>query len=166
MFTNQTVLQIDRGRAPLAGRGTAPVVARQGEPNLSAFVTADLRFDFPAIRAAAKARYALKLDFINRYTGAPKRYWQIAQARRAIASVWSGARAQHHRIVWQRLPHELPYTRAETGRLTVLRARMASAPITGPGNAAYKAAASEYGAICHAAQRRAYLAVLAQVQVA
>ncbi|CAN7380946.1 hypothetical protein LJR220_003385 [Bradyrhizobium sp. LjRoot220] len=132
--------------------------------NLTAFVRSDLSFDIPAIKAAAKARYDLKLDFINRYTGAPKRYWQRSIARRVIRETWLEAGAQRHQIVWSQLPRELPFTATEATRREMLRARMACAPVTLRGNLDYRTAAAEYGAIGHAAQRRAYQAILDQTR--
>jgi hypothetical protein len=132
--------------------------------NLAPFVRADLTLDIPAIKSEAKARYARKLDFINRYTGPAKRYWQRAQARRAIADAWKGAREQRHRIVQSRMPIALPYTRSELSRQAVLLGRMASAPVSVQGNATYRDAASEYRTISQAAQRRAYGAILANAR--
>lgn len=134
--------------------------------NLAPFVRSDLSFDISAIKALAKARYALKLDFINSYTGEPRRFWQRLQARQAIRDAWREASSQRHKIVWARLPRELPYTADELARCDVLRARMASSPISMQGNVAYNAAAGEYGAISLRAQRRAYDAILKAARAA
>jgi hypothetical protein len=131
---------------------------------LSAFVTADLRFDIPAIRADAKARYGLKLDFINRYTGAPQRHWQRLQARRAISAAWREARGQLHEIVLSQMPRQLPYTPAEAERMAELRAAMGSAAITARGNVDFKSASGEYAQINWNAQQRAYFAIIRQAR--
>lgn len=139
----------------------APVFAG----NLSAFVTADLRFDIPAIRADAKARYALKLDFINRYTGAPKRYWQRTQARQAVRSAWSEAKLQLHTIVTDRLPNPLPYTPQERARMAHLRGTVTgSVPASRIGIAEFKAASGEYKQIQWNAEQRAYFRIIAEAR--
>jgi hypothetical protein len=133
--------------------------------HLSAFVTADLRFDIATIRADAKARYALKLDFINRYTGEPKRHWQRAQARRAIAGAWSEAKLQLHNLVLDRLPDPLPYTPQERARMAQLRATVVGAvPASRPGIAAFKAASGEYKTIQWTAKQRAYFRIFAEAR--
>jgi len=129
--------------------------------NLTAFVRPDLSFDIPAIKADAKFRYGLRQSFINRYEGAPRRFWQRSIARRVLAEAWKQAREQRHQLVWAQMPYDLPFTPEETKRRDVLRARMASAPISAQGNAVHDAAAAEFGAIGQAAQRRAYDAILA-----
>ena len=135
---------------------TAPVKPA----HLTAFVTADLRFDIPAIRADAKARYALKLDFINRYTGSARRYWQLRQARQAIRLSWREARSQLHGIVLERMPRDLPYTPEETARMSQLRAIAGCAPVSRQGNADFKSASGEYAQINWNAQQRAYRNVI------
>jgi hypothetical protein len=133
--------------------------------HLTAFVTADLRFDIPAIRADAKARYALKLDFINRYTGSANRYWQIRQARQAIRLAWREAREQHHRIVTDRLPLPLPYTAEEAARRAQLRATIIGlCPASAPGMADFKAASGEYAQINFNARQRAYFAIIREAR--
>ena len=128
--------------------------------NLTAFVTADLRFDYPAIRADAKSRYASKLDFINRYTGSAKRHWQIAQARQAVRLAHREARSQLHNLILDRMPRDLPYTPQEAARMSELRAIAGSSPITSRGNADFKSASGEYAQINWNAQQRAYRAIL------
>lgn len=129
--------------------------------NLTAFVTADLRFDIPAIRADAKARYAEKLDFINRYTGEPKRYWQWCQARQAVRGAWREARTQRHNIVFDRLPSPLPYTPKEAARMAELRGAVTGiCPASSLGMADFKAASGEYKQISFAAEQRAYFAII------
>jgi hypothetical protein len=133
--------------------------------HLSAFVTADLRFDIAAIRADAKARYALKLDFINGYTGAAKRHWQWAQARRAVRAAWSEAKLQLHHAVLARMPRDLPYTRQERARMAQLRATVIGmAPDDRQGRDRFKAASGEYKTINWAAHRRAYFAIIAEAR--
>ena|SRR5947199_720789 len=134
----------------LVQSASAPV----GKGRLTPFVFSDLTFDIPAIKAAAKAQYLAKLDRIF------NRYWHFNIARRAFREAWCEAREQRHRIVWSRLPHELPYFAHERDRLELLKSRMAFAPVTARGNADYKAAAGEYGQIVANAQRRAYDAIL------
>jgi len=129
--------------------------------NLTAFVTADLRFDFRAIRADAKARYATKLDFINRYTGTPKRYWQRAQARQAIRLAWREARSQLHGIVLDRMPRELPYRPEELDQLVQLRNAMKCCGVTARGNADFKSASGTLAQISWNAQQRAYREIIA-----
>jgi hypothetical protein len=140
--------------------------ARKTEPtHLSAFVTADLRFDIPAIKADAKARYAGKLEFINRYTGAPKRFWQWRIARRQIDLAWREARGQLHDIVFDRLPHRLPYTAEETARMAELRATVIGlCPVSAPGIADFKAASGEYAQINWNARQRAYFAIIREAR--
>lgn len=132
-------------------------------PHLTALVRADFTFDIPAIKAGARARYALKQEFINRYTGEPRRYWQRAISRRVLGQAWKEAREQRHRAIWSHLPRPLPYTTDELRRMVVLLDLMRAAPISGQGNADYREAASEYGAISERAQKRAYAAILARV---
>lgn len=144
---------------------TTGTAARPQTANLAAFVTADLRFDIAAIRADAKARYALKLDFINRYSGPAKRYWQIRQARQAVRLSWREAREQHHRIVTDRLPHRLPYTAEETARMAELRATVIGlCPASAPGMADFKAASGEYAQINWNARQRAYFAIIREAR--
>lgn len=142
---------------------STPVASRPApDAHLAPFVRADLAFDIPAIRREAKARYAEKLGFISRYTGAARRYWQIAIARRLIRETWADAHQQRHHIVLARMPAALRYTGIARKQLTELTARMSTAPVTAQGNADFKAAAGQVGRISNAAQRRAYLAVLAE----
>lgn len=133
--------------------------------HLSAFVTADLRFDIPAIRADAKARYALKLDFINGYTGDARRFWQLAQARQAVRGAWREAKLQLHNIVTDRLPNLLPYTPQERARMAELRATVIGLPpASAHGMAAFRAASGEYKTINWAAQQRAYFRIIAEAR--
>lgn len=143
-----------------------PSPAAPGFPvHLSAFVTADLRFDIAAIRAGAKARYALKLDFINRYTGEARRYWQWVQARRAVAAAWSEARLQLHNLVTERLPRELPYTPQELARMAQLRGTVVGiAPASAQAMADFRAASGEYKAINWAAKQRAHFQIIAEAR--
>lgn len=167
MLTNQTAPQNAWATGPLPGRGHAPVVAAvQGGPvHLSAFVTADLRFDIAAIRATAKARYGEKLDFINRYTGEPKRHWQLLQARRAVAGAWREAREQLHHIVTDRLPSPLPYTPEEVARLAELRSTVIGlCPASAHGMADFKSASGEYAQINWNARQRSYFAIIRQAR--
>lgn len=138
--------------------------APAGKSHIAPFVFSDLTFDIPAIKAAAKARYAGKLAFVDRFTGAPRRYWRWNISRRVIREMWAEAREQRHRIVWSRLPSPLPYYAHERARLALLSSRMATAPVTARGNADYKAAAGEYGQIVANAQRRAYRAIIEQAR--
>lgn len=144
-----------RSTAILRSTPTAPA-------HLSAFVTADLRFDIAAIKADAKARYARKFEFINGYTGRAKRHWQWSLARRAMLQAWKEAKWQLHCIVFDRVPHELPYTAEEAARVALLRNRINGAAITAQGNAEFKTAAGEYAQINSAAHRRAYFAIIRQ----
>lgn len=139
---------------------TAPVAPA----HLTAFVTADLRYDIPAIRADAKARYAAKLDFINRYTGAPKRHWQWRQARQAVRQAWREAKEQLHEIVFDRIPRQLPYMPEEAARMAALRAAMGSSPITLRGNTEFRDASREYAQIGFNAQQRAYFAIIREAR--
>jgi hypothetical protein len=133
--------------------------------HLTAFVTADLRFDIPAIKADAKARYGAKLDFINRYTGTAKRYWQWRQARQAIRQAWREAKDQLHTIVMGRLAfRETAYTAVEREQVAMLLARMGRSPITASGNRDFKAASAEYAQINFTAQQRAYFAIIRQAR--
>lgn len=147
----------------LVSSTTAPA---RPDHHLTAFVFSDLRFDISAIKAVAKAHYALKLDFINAYGGEARRYWHWRQARRAFAETWKQARGQRHSIVWSRLPRELPFTRDEDNRREVLLDRMRHAGITADGNARYREASGEYGQIVSSAQRRAYDAILREAREA
>jgi hypothetical protein len=135
-------------------------VRKSESPNLTAFVTADLRFDIPTIKADAKARYAGKLEFINRYTGTPKRFWQWRIARRQVDLAWREARGQLHDIVFDRLPGELPYTAEEVARMAQLRATISGAAVTARGNADFKTASGEFRQINWNAQQRAYRAIM------
>lgn len=129
--------------------------------HLTAFVTADLRFDIAAIRADAKVRYGAKLDFINRYTGSAQRHWQWVQARRAVELAWREAKRQLHGIVFDRMPRQLPYTATERARMDTLRAQMGSAAIDSHGNCDFKAASVEYAQISFNVQQRAYQQIVA-----
>jgi hypothetical protein len=166
MFTNQSATQKSWATGPLPGRGNAPVVAAvQGDSHLSAFVTADLRFDIAAIRADAKARYALKLDFINRYSGTARRWWQLRQARQALRQSWSEAKLQLHNAVLARMPRDLPFTPQERSRLADLRAMVTGmAPASPHGMAGFKAASGEYKTIQWTAQQRAYFQIIAEAR--
>lgn len=133
--------------------------------HLSAFVTADLRFDIPAIRADAKARYALKFDFINRYSGPARRYWQQAQARQAIRQSWREAKNQLHEIVAARLPSPLPFTPQEKARLAELRGTVIGiAPASPKAIADFRSASGEHKRINFAAEQRAYFAIIRQAR--
>lgn len=133
--------------------------------HLSAFVTADLRFDIAAIRADAKARYALKLHFINGYTGSAKTFWQLRQARQALTQAWSAAKLELHNLVTDRLPDPLPFTPQERARMAQLRGTVTSmVPADRPGMAAFKAASGEYKTIQWAAKQRAYFRIIAEAR--
>lgn len=145
---------------------STPSPAAPGFPvHLSAFVTTDLRFDTAAIRADAKARYVRKLDFINCYTGAPKRYWQLRQARQALTQAWSEAKLQLHNIVADRLPDPLPFTPQERARMAQLRGTVIGmAPADPQGRDGFKAASGEYKAIQWAAKQRACFRIIAEAR--
>ena len=128
---------------------------------LTAFVTADLRFDIQAIKADAKARYGAKLDFINRYTGTAKRYWQWRQARQAVRQAWREAKGQLHEAVFARLPRDLPYAPEELDQLAQLRNAMKCCGVTARGNADFKSASRTLAQINFNAQQRAYRAIIA-----
>jgi len=128
--------------------------------NLTPFVRADLSLDVAAIKAAAKERFALKQDFINRYTGEPRRYWQRNIARRILGLVRREATDQRHAFVWSQMPADLPFTPDEQRRRVLLQSRMRCASITARGNAEFRQAAAEFRAIGHAAEHRAYVAIL------
>lgn len=132
--------------------------------NLTPFVTTDLRFDIAAISADAKARYGAKLEFISRYAGAPKRYWQWRQARQAVRQAWREAKGQMHTIVLDRARLAIEYLPAERERMADLRADMGCAPVTLAGNADFKAMAGEYSQISLNVQQRAYFAVIRQAR--
>lgn len=166
MLKNQSAPQIAWANGPLSGRGSAPVAAVLGDPNpatpahLTAFVTADLRYDIPAIRADAKARYSDRLNFINRYSGAPKRNWQWRCSREAVRQAWKEAKWQHHCIVFERAQQRIQYTREEAERMAELRGTMGSAAITARGNVDFKSASGEFSQINWNAQQRAYFAII------
>lgn len=144
-----TAPQISRATGPLPGRGIAP-------PSGS-LVRGDLSLDLPAIKALAKARYALKLarGIVGTHP-ANRRSW----CRQILRDVRREALDQRHQLVWAQMPRELPYTAAESAELDVLKSRMACAPINARGNAQHKAAAGRHGQIVRDAQRRAYDAIL------
>jgi hypothetical protein len=142
-------------------------IAQRIQPltHLTAFVTVNLRFDIAAIRAEAKARYAAKLGFINRYEGAPKRHWQWVQARRAVEGAWRDAHKQLADIVSDRMAwRELPYTPAEKARMDDLYGVMAGASITVRGNIDFKKASGEFAQINWNAQQRLRAMIVAEAR--
>lgn len=135
------------------------------QTNLSAFVTADMRFDHAAIRAAAKVAYATKLDFIDRYDGAPRRRWQVSCARQAIRIVRRKASTQLTAAVTARMAgRALPYSADETERLQALRSSMSYAPVNAHGNADFKRASGEFAQINWDAQMRLRAMILAEAR--
>lgn len=132
--------------------------------HLTPFVMSDLRFDFAAIRAEAKARYALSLNFLDQYEGEPKRRWQWAMARLSVDKAWGLARVDFHQAVWDRLPRPIQYTAAERMRLQQLQLVMDGCSVSAVGNEQFSTVATEFRTISWAAQQRAYRAVIANAR--
>lgn len=149
MLSPATAPQISRATGPLPGRGIAPPPG--------SLVRTDLSLDTPAIKALAKARYALQRSrgLVGSHP-ANRRGW----CRRILRDVRTEALDQRHQLVWAQMPRELPYTAAERAELALLKSRMACAPVNARGNADHKASAGRRGQIVRDAQRRAYDAIL------
>lgn len=99
------------------------------------FLTETGQIDRAKVRAAVRAKVAEKIPFINRYEGAPRRYWYLSIARRAIRETMNAAlREQHNEIVWPEFQRRLTFSKRDRAALDREEATMERAPIDGWGN--------------------------------
>ena len=125
-------------------------------------VRADLSIDLGAVRRAARARYRLRADFLNRYTGEARRYWRKALLHEAVRAVGREAREQRHNVIFpvaSKLVRRVT-TKDEAARLGDLRARLNRCAITSWGNAQHRDTVIEMQRIERAIFKRAYDAAI------
>jgi hypothetical protein len=76
-------------------------------------------FDIPAIRREIQNRFAVRLNFIDSYTGEARRYWSRLIRKQVIKQVCAIARDQENAFVFARVT--VIYTPEEFARMQELR---------------------------------------------